>query len=114
MPITTVSVAPSTIITTVPVAGIVPRPVIRIPVPVGRSGITICRRWIAIGSWRWIAIGSWRWIAIPWATIIPIPLAADDSTNNRCTRAHNRCRCPYNRPRTVPPATVTTPPMMTP
>lgn len=88
MPMTTVSIAPSAIITTVPVAGIVPRSVIGIPisrsgVAVGRSRVTIC--------WRWVAIGSWRWIPIPWATIISMPGAADDCTEERCP-------CPYSRP----------------
>jgi len=103
--------APSTVITRVPVAGIVPRSVIRVPIPIDRRGVTVGRLGVAVGSW-------WSIIPIPWATIIPIPWAADDSTNNRCTRAHNSCRCPYtcpyNRPRTVPPTTVTTPPTMTP
>ncbi len=95
--------------------GIVPWSVIAVPirrsgVAVGRSGVTIRR--------RWIAIGSRRRIPVVWAASIPIPWAADDSTNNRCTRAYNSCRCPYtcpyNRPRTVPPTTVATPPAMTP
>ncbi len=111
MPITTVTIASPAIITAVSVSGIVPRSVIRIPIAVGRSGVAIYGSGVAVGSRCSI-------IPIPWATIIPISWAADDSTNNRCTGAYNSCRCPYtcpyNRPRTVPPTTVTTPPTMTP
>jgi hypothetical protein len=43
MPITTVSIAPSAVITTVPIAGIVPRSVIGIPIPISRSGVAVGR-----------------------------------------------------------------------
>jgi hypothetical protein len=62
------SIAPSTIITTVPVAGIVPRSVIRIPIPIGRSAVSICRWGIAVGNRR---------------SIISIAWAADDGTYKR-------------------------------
>ena len=41
----------------VPIAGIVPRSVIRIRV--GRNGITIHRRGIAVGDWRSVMPISW-------------------------------------------------------
>jgi hypothetical protein len=68
--ITAISIAPSTIITTVPVAVIGAWSVIRIPIPIGRSGVTIYRSGVSIVGW-------WSIIPIPWA-------AADGTYNCSC------------------------------
>jgi hypothetical protein len=76
-------IASATVITIIPVAGIVPRSVIRIPIRIDRSGVAVGRRRVAVGNW--------------WS-IIPIPRADDDGT-------YNSCPGPYNHPRAVPPMT---------
>ena len=78
--------ASPSVMSVVPVAGMVPRSIIRITIPIGRSRVTIYRWGIAVGS---------RW------SIIPITSAADGSTKERtCPN-----RCPYKRPWAVPPMT---------
>jgi hypothetical protein len=83
MPVTAMSIAPSTIITTVHVDRMVPRSVIRISISIGWSGVSICRRGVAIGN---------RW------SIIPIGWAVDGGSKER--RPYNRCSYPYSQSRT--------------
>ena len=81
-PTSVVTIISGSIITTVPVARIVPRSVIRVPIPtIGRRGVSICRRRVGIGS---------RW------SIIPIGWGDGGAKE---TYPYKRCCYPYSPPR---------------